>query len=342
MKSSLDIPGRHPGRDTPPRTGGRWLRSGILVSGLLHVFLIAIPIRTAAPSIATTIEIVEVEFDTSPHPQPAIPELPAPPENRRTAKPTRSLSSSPAPRRPLPKRPSDIPAPALADSPPPLPAFDPPRESEWERVLPPPPVPLPVALPTPMPTRLPDSEDAEETPPAPGTVSIVATRSSVASPAPPLASDGNPQGEPGPVVGEALLGGPAEPHRPATPQGNEPHGLAVSMGFEAAVGSSPPATHDTPLGAASGPRFLRREQPVYPRVARRLGIEGTVLLRLTIDEYGRLTRVEVVEGADSDNGFAEAAVAAVRRSLFAPAERDGKTVASRAILPVRFTLRRTE
>lgn len=92
------------------------------------------------------------------------------------------------------------------------------------------------------------------------------------------------------------------------------------------------------FGSESGPKFLHREMPVYPLMARRLGKEGRVLLRLTIDENGKLLNVEVIEGAGY--GFTEAAVRAVKRSTFLPAAHNGRPVMSKALLPIRFNLRR--
>lgn len=93
----------------------------------------------------------------------------------------------------------------------------------------------------------------------------------------------------------------------------------------------------TDFGSGTGPAFLRRVMPVYPEQARRLGQEGKVLLRLTIDDRGNLLKVEVLDGAGF--GFEEAAVEAVRRSSFRPASIQGKPVVSIARLPIRFALR---
>ncbi len=101
---------------------------------------------------------------------------------------------------------------------------------------------------------------------------------------------------------------------------------------------SPPQTLEVAFGTKEGPRFLKRVLPVYPIMARRVGIEGRVLLRLTIDEKGNLTNLEVLEAGGY--GFTEAAVEAVRQSSFLPAFKDGKPVASRALLPIRFQMRR--
>ncbi len=101
--------------------------------------------------------------------------------------------------------------------------------------------------------------------------------------------------------------------------------------------SAPRGPVDAAFGSGDGPRFLHKAMPRYPRLARELGKEGTVLLRLTIDERGSLTHVEVLQRAGS--GFDEEAVRAVRESRFSPARINGKPVASRAQLPVRFVLR---
>lgn len=92
------------------------------------------------------------------------------------------------------------------------------------------------------------------------------------------------------------------------------------------------------FGTTDGPAFLERISPVYPRLAQRLGKEGTVLLRLAIDARGTLTAVEVVERGG--HGFDEAALAAVRGSRFRPARQGGVAVPCRALLPIQFKLGR--
>lgn len=93
----------------------------------------------------------------------------------------------------------------------------------------------------------------------------------------------------------------------------------------------------TRFGSADAPLFKYREVPRYPAAARRRGEEGKVLLRLTIDERGKLVQVEVVESSGTD--FAEAAVEAVKRSRFLPAQRNNTPIMSMALLPIRFELK---
>jgi periplasmic protein TonB len=128
---------------------------------------------------------------------------------------------------------------------------------------------------------------------------------------------------------------------------------AVSPAAESAsAGSSPPddssahsgernvGGHDhaveSSVGAMGGPQFIQRSVPKYPRMAQRLGVEGSVLLRLAIDASGKLTGVEVLNGAG--NGFDEEAVQAVKRSTFAPAVLNGRPVRCLALLKIRFQL----
>lgn len=77
--------------------------------------------------------------------------------------------------------------------------------------------------------------------------------------------------------------------------------------------------------------------PEYPREARRLGKEGTVVLRLSLDAAGAVSAIEVLE--TPGHGLEEAAREAVLRSRFRPATAGGVPVACQAILPVNFRLR---
>ena len=60
-------------------------------------------------------------------------------------------------------------------------------------------------------------------------------------------------------------------------------------------------------------------------------------MRVTIDEHGRPVKVEVLTKAGF--GFDEEAVKAVQGSTFVPAKKEGKTLACKALLPIRFVLR---
>jgi protein TonB len=90
------------------------------------------------------------------------------------------------------------------------------------------------------------------------------------------------------------------------------------------------------FGAPNGPRFLYREPPEYPLLAKRRKQEGRVVLSLSLSEKGSLTGIEVVEATNAI--FIAPSIAAVKKSRFAPATRNGVPVAVKALLPVRYAL----
>ncbi len=100
-----------------------------------------------------------------------------------------------------------------------------------------------------------------------------------------------------------------------------------------------PGVIETEFGTTGAPAFLRKQIPVYPMMAKRLGKEGKVVLRLFIDAKGKLVNLEVVE--PGGYGFTESAVEAVRMSSFSPAHVQGVNVASKALLTIRFVLKKS-
>ena len=85
-----------------------------------------------------------------------------------------------------------------------------------------------------------------------------------------------------------------------------------------------------------GLRQLQRRTQ-YPELARRAGIEGTVLVQFVVDEQGNV--VDPVCVRDPGGNTCEAALLAVQQSKFKPGRQRGKAVKVRFRLPVRFRLR---
>jgi TonB family protein len=86
------------------------------------------------------------------------------------------------------------------------------------------------------------------------------------------------------------------------------------------------------------PVALDAEPPVtYPPELYRQGIEGSVTLRLFVDDKGGVV-AESTQVAESSGypEFDSAAVAGVPRMRFAPAQRDGRPVAIAFTQPVHF------
>jgi TonB family protein len=79
-----------------------------------------------------------------------------------------------------------------------------------------------------------------------------------------------------------------------------------------------------------------RSRIVYPALAAKQGIEGTVYLELYINSAGRIVRVNVLK--DPGFGFSDVAVRALLGMTCTPAMMEGKPVAVRFRYPVQFKL----
>ena len=160
---------------------------------------------------------------------------------------------------------------------------------------------------------------------------------------PRTASDRHEEIKPTAQPDPAQSGSPGNPDSPSQGLGKiagTGAGTAVSSGDGppggAGNGSGGNGSLERTFGSADGPSFLHKVVPCYPALAKRLEKEGTVLLRVTIDEQGRPLEIVVLKKAGF--GFDEEAVKAVKDSRFVPAKRDGKPLACRALLPIRFVL----
>lgn len=75
---------------------------------------------------------------------------------------------------------------------------------------------------------------------------------------------------------------------------------------------------------------------VYPIAAKRLGIEGKVLIQAIVDENGNVAKAQVIKGIGS--GCDEAALDAVKSSKFTPGKQRGKNVRVQITIPIVFKL----
>jgi protein TonB len=90
------------------------------------------------------------------------------------------------------------------------------------------------------------------------------------------------------------------------------------------------------------PRFSEEElkrRVVYPPIAQRSEIEGTVYLEVFVDREGFVRSVTILKEDPSGRGFGEAAQKAFIGLKGSPALANGEEVAVRYRYPVRFTLR---
>jgi len=94
-----------------------------------------------------------------------------------------------------------------------------------------------------------------------------------------------------------------------------------------------PAIHDF---TASAPAVLRRIDPLYPDLARRARVQGTVVLMMVVDDRGVPMQVSVLDGPPA---LQDAALQAARQWRFEPARLEGRPVAASFRLTLNFRLR---
>ncbi len=194
------------------------------------------------------------------------------------------------------------------------------------------PLPPPEALPPP-----PESKPPESKPPAPRPVVRPVVRRVVPRPVVPPPPPPNRETPPAPPSPD-----PPTPVFGVTPESVAPgeSAVAVPVGNTLMTKDRTPAkAPPQPLPAADPNAFapvadnLIAQFPVllgeikaeYPEEAKRLGIEGRVKLRVSLDRQGRVRSVRVAKRAGY--GFDEAAKQALLRMRFSPARTaDGRTV----------------
>jgi protein TonB len=143
--------------------------------------------------------------------------------------------------------------------------------------------------------------------------------------------------EPGPVTTVDLPPGP--------PVGaTDSHTGPIGIGDGADIG---PARDFGPKGEEgpvhltaemSRPRPLQPILPKYTEIARRAGLQGSVIVQAVIDEHGRATDVRILRGLPM--GLDRSAVEAIERCPFEPARIGSRPVKVYFNLTVNFTIQR--
>lgn len=105
----------------------------------------------------------------------------------------------------------------------------------------------------------------------------------------------------------------------------------------AAAGPTP--SNATPVAMAPGDQPVplpgQKPAPEYPRAALRNGESGTVLVRVAVDASGMPTDVTLEKNSGSRD-LDRAALEAVRKWRFQPAQRDGQPVPASLVIPIEF------
>jgi protein TonB len=103
------------------------------------------------------------------------------------------------------------------------------------------------------------------------------------------------------------------------------------------VNEKPTQLNDRPTPARLDARYLSNPPPEYPEIARELGQEGTVLLKVKVSASGLVLQVSV-HRSSGHNTLDTAAINAVRCWKFVPANEGNATQEDDVIIPVSFSL----
>ena len=134
------------------------------------------------------------------------------------------------------------------------------------------------------------------------------------------------------VPGDMLFGGAPGGNRDGNPDGASGAGGAESGGLP-----SDPAAF---VSYEVAPRALAWVMPEYPRLARRSGLEGTVWVKMLVDEEGHVRDVRIAKASGVNAGFERVTLEAARRTRFSPAIQTGHPIAVWISVPYRFVLSR--
>ena len=106
--------------------------------------------------------------------------------------------------------------------------------------------------------------------------------------------------------------------------------LAVSLGFTAVLFAQDPPV---PPPDSTHLEIVRAEKAVYPIAAARDGIQGRVVVKVTVDPAGDVEQVELVSG---DPQLKDAALNAAKKFKFKPFIRGGKPIRVAGMIPFDF------
>ncbi len=124
------------------------------------------------------------------------------------------------------------------------------------------------------------------------------------------------------------------PRQTAKPTATAPKPAAQAPS-PAAAKIRPPTPVTAKIQAPTPVKLVRLTPPTYPPAARRLQLSATARVKVLISPQGRVREAEVL-GPPLGSGFDNAAIAAVRRSRWQPATKNGEPVESWTTITIQF------
>lgn len=194
--------------------------------------------------------------------------------------------------------------------------------------------PEPAAVETPKPEApKPKAQPAAAKPLAPKPKKVVAKKEKPAPSAPPTPiakPAATPEMDNTPITNNRPAESLPPPAAAAVPASAMPPVAApVAAQSTSAVQSTPKTV--------SGVEYIRAPAPEYPRLSKRMGEEGEVLLKVLVNQHGRAERVDIKRSSGSPQ-LDEAARLAAMQALFKPHMEDGRPTAVYAVIPIKFAI----
>jgi len=127
----------------------------------------------------------------------------------------------------------------------------------------------------------------------------------------------------------------------ASPPAERQENLAALSPAAGARVASEAAAKAAEKGPGVAPRLLANPKPVYPKQARKRGVEGRVLLRVLVGTTGESLDVTTLQSSGHPI-LDEAANRAVQKWRFVPAQRAGLPVAAALDIPIVFRIEKKD
>ncbi len=142
---------------------------------------------------------------------------------------------------------------------------------------------------------------------------------------------------------------PPPPSRPQIPIESEDEDLPEDLTIEETEVDFSQQTQDTPpppeeeeepivpfFALSEKPKEIKRVNPEYPELAKKAGVEGTVVVKVLVNTKGDVEKVEVLK---SHPLLDDSAVEAARQFKFKPGKQRDKYVKVWVSIPFNFTLK---
>ncbi len=122
-----------------------------------------------------------------------------------------------------------------------------------------------------------------------------------------------------------------------SPANSNPATIAAATAAADQPRSNPGTSHAALALPSSDADYLNNPAPAYPRMSKRLGEQGTVVVRVFINAEGRAEQAEIRTGSGYPR-LDESALDTVKRWRYVPGKRAGVAEAMWFNVPVRFVL----